>query len=649
MLRRMWAVNPTVKNCWNTVLAATCLKPLGPVSLFLLDLQLLGWTALPDGVVRLQDGVEAHVFFTDWSTVRPFAWDAWARHVVGFVSKKGDFHDLTNFSIALVRTRLSTPQGYNSHVANYAVGAIVPASRRKHFASSEDTNCPCCSAELTVAHMLTQCPATQHCWAPVLSELAMLQPAQIQHGLFSYPPEVFHLRAALAQFKTEPVACMFYDQDVHFFTDGSTIHPAEPTLTLSAWGVVAAVPDALDGVKLLNGLLPGGIQSNNRAELLAVIVAVQLGTGGSIYSDSDITVQGFNRLISEGWVPCNWLHSANLDLWFLLHESLSRSPRPWVIHKVKSHQDWRAAPNPRLAWLWYHNDLADSFAKEALKKAPQAILEAHKCAVTALRSLNNKQKQVYNLQKQVAEIFNGHRLTLNRPSSSPAEPHDDSLQLFLCRLGMLTADKGFPFPGLQQEPQWSSFVLCAPFGHLLYKWLCAHTWVPDEDSMSLLELYFAFTVDVGWLVPVNVAPWVSAKRPEQLRDSKLKAIWAHEVQFPELKCHRQSLRAQLVTFAHVLRAIMSMSSCPWKIAPSFALRAFGIPCKVPGLKFRLQALKPHTVALRMLKSIQGKPYRDFAKSPYVAPTAPLVNQLEFGDARTIFNCARRLHRQRPGQ
>ena len=112
------------------------------------------------------------------------------------------------------------------------------------------------------------------------------------------------------------------------------------------------------------------------------------------------------------------------------------------------------------------------------------------------------------MQKQVAEVFNGHRVSLNRPSSSPAEPHADSLQLFLCRLGMLTADKGFPFPGLQQEPQWSSFVLCAPFGHLLYKWLCAHTWVPDEDSMSLLEPYFAFTVDVGWLVPVNVAPWV---------------------------------------------------------------------------------------------------------------------------------------------
>ena len=73
-------------------------------------------------------------------------------------------------------------------------------------------------------------------------------------------------------------SCIF-DEDMHLFTDGSTICPEHPCLSLSAWGVVLAEPQKLDGARVVNGNVVGEQQTNNRAELLAGLAAVLSSTG----------------------------------------------------------------------------------------------------------------------------------------------------------------------------------------------------------------------------------------------------------------------------------------------------------------------------------------------------------------------------------
>ena len=91
------------------------------------------------------------------------------------------------------------------------------------------------------------------------------------------------------------------------------------------WAVVLAEPGKLGGTRIVNGVVPRESQTNNRAELLAVLAAALSGTGGCICSDSDVKVSGFRRLQKDGWSPLLWRKHANLDVWYSLYQALQAS------------------------------------------------------------------------------------------------------------------------------------------------------------------------------------------------------------------------------------------------------------------------------------------------------------------------------------
>ena len=124
-----------------------------------------------------------------------------------------------------------------------------------------------------------------------------------------------------------------------------------PCLSLSTWAVVLAEPGKLGGTRVVHGVVPAESQTNNTAELLAVLAAALSGTGGCICSDSDVTVW-FRKLQNIGWSPLLWRKHANLDVRYSFNQALQHSPRPWRVVKVTSHQDWHAAPDAYHAWVW---------------------------------------------------------------------------------------------------------------------------------------------------------------------------------------------------------------------------------------------------------------------------------------------------------
>ena len=159
-LRRIWASIPALETKWNFVTGRPSSKGMGPLTHFFLNLRFLGWDPIENGYIRLPDGSKLHVLFSDWSVVWGKLLAAWETHVSTQLQSCKDLRGFQGFSVACVRSQLKTAQGYNSHVANYACGAIVPAQRRKHFACDLDLQCPFCNAMLTTEHMLLSCPAT---------------------------------------------------------------------------------------------------------------------------------------------------------------------------------------------------------------------------------------------------------------------------------------------------------------------------------------------------------------------------------------------------------------------------------------------------------------------------------------------------------
>ena len=160
----------------------------------------------------------------------------------------------------------------------------------------------------------------------------------------------------------------------------------------------------------------------------------------------------------------------------------------------------------------------------------------------------------------------------------------------------------------------------------------------------MLEMYYVFTGHTGWLVPLNVASWLDCVRPVPCRGVKVKALWIHETQYPELMLHRQTLTCQLVTFAHALRSVMQHSHCPWKVQNMPALKFLGVPCKVPALQFRPKLPEATKLVQRLQKDMCGRSYWLFLKTCYVAPRTPLESQLEYPQPQQVFAKSRRFHR-----
>ena len=232
-LRRIWVSVPDFAAKWNYFVGVSVSKGMGPLSLFLLDLRFLGWEPQAHGRVALPEGDTLHVYFSNWSLVWGKLLRAWETHVCAQVQSCKGLLGLEGFSVVRVRSRLETKHGYNAHVANYACGAIVPAQRRKHFTCDEDLKCPFCDGLLTTEHMLLSCPATAPCREGLLETLRCCDPFEVQWGLFKIPQEVKEFHTALRQLQWAEVHELF-DEDVHLFTDGSTICPENPCLSLSA-------------------------------------------------------------------------------------------------------------------------------------------------------------------------------------------------------------------------------------------------------------------------------------------------------------------------------------------------------------------------------------------------------------------------------
>ena len=72
-----------------------------------------------------------------------------------------------------------------------------------------------------------------------------------------------------------------------------------------------AQPDSLTNKPVITGVTPG-TQCINSAELCALLAAAQCVSGGTVYVDSQNTVDGFQQLLALGWsdfararsVPC---------------------------------------------------------------------------------------------------------------------------------------------------------------------------------------------------------------------------------------------------------------------------------------------------------------------------------------------------------
>ncbi len=156
-------------------------------------------------------------------------------------------------------------------------------------------------------------------------------------------------------------------------TDGSCLDPRDEDLRRAGLGVFWRAECRANMRSRLGGI----VQSNQRAEAVAILVALRQAAHSSlplmIWSDSRYCVDLMELLLS----PCGasndaiWASWDHADVWVLINDCLSELPsdadgRPiLVVQWVKAHTDYGDVVSGRVEWLhWYMNREADRLAGE---------------------------------------------------------------------------------------------------------------------------------------------------------------------------------------------------------------------------------------------------------------------------------------------
>ena len=145
--------------------------------------------------------------------------------------------------------------------------------------------------------------------------------------------------------------------EVHVFTDGSCLNQAHPTCRLASWSVVLAAIDNGACRVVTSGPLPGIMQSSYRAEIFAVLKALQAMRMQTqrvhLWCDCQAVVSRMQRLLNGSEPKPTSAHS---DLWREVFDALRDFlPEQVVITKVAAHQKVVEAASPLEEWCFIHN------------------------------------------------------------------------------------------------------------------------------------------------------------------------------------------------------------------------------------------------------------------------------------------------------
>ena len=288
---------------------------------------------------------------------------------------------------------------------------------------------------------------------------------------------------------------------LHIFTDGSCHNQQNQLLRFASWAVILASPDSLHDYHgsevLARGPLPGLLQSAVRAEIYAVLCALQMVAehkgAVTLWTDCDAVVKKFRRLLAGHEVSPN---SAHGDLWQAISACLAVRTYSIEITKVAAHQDVTHAATALEEWCFRYNHLADKHAVQANYDRPPEfweLFERHRDAVAFTAHFN---QLIWNVVLAVSQAV----VREEQPLQVLVEPQESALPL------PATNWRGLPPLSIPSKAvRW--------YGDRMVRLLLSWFWQSLDSSthrvcwVSHFQLYVDYMCSTGHPGPVHVSQW----------------------------------------------------------------------------------------------------------------------------------------------
>ena len=336
----------------------------GPFSKLFQVLHPLGWSARAPPLLVDEEGLSRDLLACPLPCLRQALERAWLRWVGLQHQHRPSFAGLNGIDLNVVRADQSrlTPLQLSRQSALQA-GALMFGHAKAKFDLSESGFCEICHEPDTKEHRVCHCPMfaqARRKAAWICDRWTSLPPCLTHHLLV--PANAFGpaLRAALSGLPA-PYSLIWSTRVLgdrqHLFTDGAGLFQGHTDLALSAWAVV----NATTGYIVAGGPLAGLAQTVPRAELTAVLVAIewtlQQETRATIWSDALNVVKGVQQLLDGTFC---WDSHENHDLWQQVRATLISCDLDVVrVRHVPSHLDPSKCETQFEEWLAAWNGRAD--------------------------------------------------------------------------------------------------------------------------------------------------------------------------------------------------------------------------------------------------------------------------------------------------
>ena len=350
-------------------------------------------------------------------------------------------------------------------------------------------------------HRCTSCPRRQHVYAKhhgILQKWTTFSKAKRIHLLPSQNPCWVTFKQKVMQMEDQWIRLQSHPEPelCHLFTDGSSHGGRHRLYQLAAWAVVSATNDHC----IAKGVLGGLGQDNDRAELRAVIAAVQyaieMRRNTIIWTDSAFAAEGMVRLLHdeadlpEGHCGEDWMELQGL----LCHCDVQVQ-----VHHVPGHAKWVNQGVDFDNWAARWNDRADREANMAMKLHGEDLLCLHRqlCA-----HHERELSEVCALQELHLDIMEKPEQNLEE-DDLPARGEEGGYDLWVGR-GCPASPSPFVYLPLDDDARCATLV--ETFGQVfaLNFLQVIRKWEADESSgickISFLELaVFVATEGKKWV------------------------------------------------------------------------------------------------------------------------------------------------------
>ena len=385
-------------------------------------------------------------------------------------------------------------------------GTHITQDGKKYSQESNDDMCPFCHCSDSRYHRFWQCEhfawAREHVSGETLSEIRDLPEAASCFGWDIMPSTMYEWCAYFSNLPRPVTPCKFaVGTCINLFTDGSCFYQSQPHFRFAAWAVVLAAPEdacLLDSHIIESGPLPGLLQSASRAELFAVMRAIEFAlvcqVDVTIWTDCNAVFRRLRRVLHGSRVKSS---SAHADLWDRISAMVQDCSHSIQVQKVAAHQHVSAARDQKEAWMFCHNKIADREAVAANLRRPREfwdLVSRHWGAVAHVEWVNQITRGVLlNISRAVVQAQHHDDGFCDEP---PVQ--DVSLPVPVWK-GLSTLS--LPAQAIKWYGEDTVRLVLSWFWDVLYTSCEAVKWV------SHIQLYADFMAATGNPGPVNLQGW----------------------------------------------------------------------------------------------------------------------------------------------